>query len=221
MELFVFDMAGTTIHDENKVGLVLQSALKAFDFDLSIEEINVVMGYEKPVAISELLKSKSHPYTDELIDQIHDLFVNDMIEYYKTSEDVRPTKNAEEIINYLRSKNIKVGFDTGFSRVIADTIFEKLNWKQGRDFDFSITSDEVENGRPYPDMIFKTMEKLNISDSSLVAKVGDTISDLEQGKNANCGLVIGVTTGTYSFDELSGFPHNYIIDDLIEIKKFI
>lgn len=214
MELIVFDMAGTTVHDENKVGLTLQAALKEFGFDFSVDQINVVMGYEKPVAISILTEEKN----PELINKIHDVFVAKMIAFYKESKEVKATSNAHETIQYLRSNGIKVAFDTGFSRPIADVIFEKLNWKQGVDFDFSITSDEVEHGRPYPDMIFKAMEHFNISDAKLVGKVGDTMSDLQQGENAKCGLVVGVTTGAYSRKELEHHYHNYIIDDLSELK---
>lgn len=215
MELIVFDMAGTTVHDENKVGLTLQAALKEFGFDFSVEQINVVMGYEKPVAISILIEQKN----PELINKIHAVFVAKMIAFYKESTEVKATSNAHETIQYLRSNGIKVAFDTGFSRPIADVIFEKLNWKLGVDFDFSITSDEVEHGRPYPDMIFRAMEHFNISDARLVGKVGDTMSDLQQGENAKCGLVVGVTTGAYSREELEHHHHHYIIDDLSELKN--
>ena len=215
MELIVFDMAGTTVHDENKVGLTLQTVLKEFGYDFSLDQINVVMGYEKPVAISILLEEKR----PELINKIHQVFVAKMIAFYEQSNDVKATSNAHETIQYLRKNGIKVAFDTGFSRPIAEKKKKKLNWKQGIDFDFSITSDEVEHGRPYPDMIFRAMEHFNIADASLVGKVGDTMSDLQQGENAKCGLVVGVTTGAYSREELEHHFHHYIIDDLSELKN--
>lgn len=221
MKLFVFDMAGTTIYDQNHVGTALQGALKKFGHDFSIEDINVVMGFEKPVAIKELLNSKKVAYTEEFVEDIHKDFVEQMIAYYSTSEEVKPTENVLEVFAYLRAKGIKVGFDTGFSRPIADTIFNRLGWQLGSDFDFTVTSDEVEHGRPYPHMIFKAMEQFGIDDSRLVAKVGDTASDLEQGMNAGCGLVIGVTTGAYTRSELEQSAHHHIIDNLMEIKNLI
>lgn len=221
MKLFVFDMAGTTVFDKNHVGNALLSALKSYGFDFSIAEINKVMGFEKPVAIKVLLDSQNIEYNEETVNQIHEAFVADMIMYYQTSEEVKPTENVMETFDYLRGKGIKVGFDTGFSRPIANAIFERLGWIQGTHYDFSITSDEVEHGRPYPDMIYKAMQLFNITDSKEVAKVGDTISDLEQGVNASCGLVIGVTTGAYKREELATSTHNHIIDNLIEIKNIL
>ena len=37
------------------------------------------------------------------------------------------------------------------------------------------------------------MQRLGVLDAARVAKVGDTSVDLQEGKNAGCGLVIGVT----------------------------
>ncbi|MCD0457639.1 HAD hydrolase-like protein [Chryseobacterium sp. LC2016-27] len=221
MKLIVFDMAGTTVFDENKVGITLQAALQKHGYDLSVEEINVVMGYEKPVAISLLLKENGVTAEKDLVNKIHQDFVEMMIEYYTKSDEVRSTPNAHHVMQYLRENGIYVAFDTGFSRPIADTIFKRLDWKQGQDFDFSITSDEVENGRPYPDMIFKAMEHFNITDSKEVGKIGDTMSDLQQGENAKCGLTIGVTSGAYSRNELKDHHHDYIIDDLLELKNIL
>lgn len=221
MKLFVFDMAGTTIFDQNHVGIALQEALARFNYTFSIDEINVVMGFEKPVAIKHLLDTREIPYSDLLIEEIHQYFVTEMISYYETSTEVKPTAHVMETFIQLRAKGIKVGFDTGFSRPIANQIFKRLNWQLGVHFDFTITSDEVLHGRPYPDMIYKAMEMFGITDTKQVAKVGDTVSDLEQGKNANCGLVIGVTTGAYTREELKKVPHDFIVDDLIEIVKIL
>ena len=50
-------------------------------------------------------------------------------------------------------------------------------------------------GRPYPYMIFRNMEMLKVSSVSAVIKVGDTISDIKEGKNAGV-FTIGVIEGS-------------------------
>jgi phosphoglycolate phosphatase-like HAD superfamily hydrolase len=42
------------------------------------------------------------------------------------------------------------------------------------------------------------MELAGVTDARKVAKVGDTISDLQEGDAAGCGWIIGVTTGAFS-----------------------
>ena len=50
-------------------------------------------------------------------------------------------------------------------------------------------------GRPYPYMIFKNMEALKVTSIDHVIKVGDTISDIKEGKNAGV-YTIGVVEGS-------------------------
>ena len=224
IKLVVFDMAGTTVKDKNNVTFALMDALADEGIHAEIEEINQVMGYPKPIAIEKLLALKctdKSEITPKYIQEIHSRFVEYMVQYYKTSKEVGEKSGVQETFKILREAGIKVGIDTGFSREIADTIFERLGWQEGETFDFSVTSDEVENGRPYPDMVFHLMEKAGVEDAAQVAKVGDTGSDMMQGKTAGCALVIGVTTGSWSKDDLANEYHTHLIAELPEILDII
>lgn len=221
IKLVVFDMAGTTVEDEQNVAYALQQALSDYDFKVSLNDINVVMGYAKPMAIRILLGQhlKEDPaITDQhLIDHVHKRFVSIMKGFYQHSTNTKAKAGAGQVFAELRKRGVKVALDTGFSREIADAIFEKLNWVEGRDFDISVTSDEVKNGRPYPDMIFKAMDLLGIHAIDEVAKVGDTHSDLQEGNAAGCKYVIGITTGAYTATELAKEEHTHLVNNLEEI----
>lgn len=56
IELVVFDMAGTTVRDKNFVGIAFQDAMKTAGYEIAIEDVNPLMGYEKPVAIKMMLR---------------------------------------------------------------------------------------------------------------------------------------------------------------------
>ena len=86
--------------------------------------------------------------------------------------------------------------------------------------DFSVASDEVERGRPHPDLIYRAMSLAHVTEPALVAKIGDTPSDIEEGLAAGCGLVVGVTYGTHTADELNG-PGVQIIDRLSDLLPLI
>ena len=83
--------------------------------------------------------------------------------------------------------------NTGFDRAITDVILDRLGWTGEGLIDATIASDEVARGRPHPDMIRELMRRRGVAEAARVAKVGDTPADLEEGTNAGCGLVIGVT----------------------------
>ncbi|NDC40876.1 MAG: phosphonoacetaldehyde hydrolase, partial [Chitinophagia bacterium] len=86
IQLVVFDMAGTTVHDENNVAITLQEALAQYGYAVTIEEVNVVMGYPKPDAIAELLKKFNGDAMNQLlVKEIHSVFVEKMIDFYANS----------------------------------------------------------------------------------------------------------------------------------------
>ena len=221
-KLVVFDIAGTTIQDDGNVGAAFQYAMKSKGFDIPAAEVHKVMGYKKVLAIKMLLDAHFPDHgqrEDELIDDIHTLFVNRMINHYKTTPALKPQANAEEIFSWLRDKGVKVALNTGFTKEITDTILERLNWK-GHVDEF-ISSDEVEAGRPQPFMIRELMQRLSVTDASEVIKVGDTEVDVEEGRNAGCGKVISVTTGAYTRNELEQYQPDYIIDNLDNLRTII
>jgi phosphonatase-like hydrolase len=224
ISLVVFDMAGTTVEDNDNVAEVLQQSMAAFGYDVTIDEINVVMGYPKPVAIRELLQQyagEAIAADENYVNEIHSRFADEMVRYYQQDEHIREKTGATEVFRKLRAQGIKVALDTGFSRNIANTIFDRLGWEKGEHFDYSITSDEVANGRPYPDMIFKAMELANVASAQEIAKVGDTLSDLQEGNAAGCRYVIGITTGSYSHQELEQEKHTHLAGSLQEVADIL
>ena len=44
---------------------------------------------------------------------------------------------------------------------------------------------------------------------------------LLKGKNAGCGLVIGMTQGSHTREELAAYPHDYLIATLTELPALL
>lgn len=84
----------------------------------------------------------------------------------------------------------------------------------GSHIDGSIVSEEVGAGRPHPFMIQELMKRFNISDPSHVAKCGDTCRDMEEGRAAKCGLVIGVLSGADDAESLFQAGADVILDSV-------
>jgi len=222
IELVVFDMAGTTVKDQNAVGMAFKNAMMAHGYDIAIAQINPIMGYEKPVAIKMMLdrhEPDKQKISEQLVADIHTLFVKSMIHFYETSEDIIPLPNVEETFARLRHAGIKIALDTGFSKNIADVIIRRLGWESK--IDLMVASDEVPNGRPFPDMIEKIKLELGIISSDVVAKIGDTEVDINEGINSGCKYVIGITTGAFTREELLPYHPTHIIDDISEVMAIV
>ena len=223
IKMVVFDMAGTTVHDEDFVHQALADALEAAGFETTRDEINAVMGYPKPDAIQAILKDNQ--ITGEQLaiktDAIHSDFVHRMNAFYETHPGVREIEGASKAFEILKKAGVLVALDTGFGRSTADTIINRLGWVNDGLIDATVTSDEVENGRPFPDMIQRLMALTGIETTDHVAKVGDTPSDLLEGERAGCPLNIGVTYGSHTATELETYPHTHLVNDILDIPELL
>jgi len=224
IELVVFDIAGTTVRDNGNVAKAFIAAFEKYGFHIRKEDAQDVMGFRKKDAIKMLLskgKQDSPMNEDELIDGIHDAFTKNMIAFYKNDDDLQPLPFAEDVFVWLKNKGVKLALNTGFTKPITVTMLEKLQWKSGSTVDYIISSDEVKRGRPHPDMIQAIMNGLNIKNPASVAKVGDTEVDVEEGRQAGCGLVVSVTTGAYTRKKLEQYHPDHIIDSLSELPNLL
>ncbi|HEV3062070.1 MAG TPA: HAD hydrolase-like protein [Vicinamibacterales bacterium] len=218
--LAVFDVAGTTVLDGDAVAECLL-AVVVKRVPVSMEEVLEVMGLPKPVAIRRLLSQPGINQGGDLdaaVHEAHETFRGAMIERYRHGP-IAPAEGAERVFATLRRAGVRVALDTGFSRDILQTILDRLGWSNGV-IDFSIASDEVANGRPQPDLIYRAMSMANVRDSSRVAKIGDTPTDMEQGLAARCGSVVGVTYGTHTMEQLSR-PGVQTIDRLTDLLPLL
>jgi len=220
IDLVVLDMAGTTVQDDDAVNRCLCAALAETGVGVTRDEVNEVMGLPKPVAIALLLERRKYAGStappDE-VSSIHGDFLQRMIGFYRSDPAVREIEGASEILRQLRKAGLKLALDTGFSRDIVDAILKRLGWAGKELLHATVASDEVARGRPHPDLVFRAMELTGISDAGRVAKVGDTPSDLQEGRAAGCGLVIGVTNGSHTREQLAPHPHTHLIDNLREL----
>jgi len=224
IKLVVFDIAGTTVKDDQEVSKAFQAALKKYNYHIELNRIDPLMGYEKTLAIKQILlliENDTDKITPELISDIHKEFVQQMIRFYQFEPGIEPLPHAEETLAALRAAGVQVGINTGFSRDIADTIVTRLQWREKGLIDYVVGSDEVELGRPHPYMIQKMMLEGGITDPLQVVKVGDTEVDVREGQNVGCKYVIAVTTGAFTREQLEPYKPTHIIDDIAQVIDII
>jgi phosphonatase-like hydrolase len=232
IEMVVFDMAGTTIKDENEVENCFWEAVNQTGLVTTHEQINSMMGWSKRTVFETLwnkqLPSASAREIDQKVDHSFNIFRNILEHHYQTTE-VLPTSGCIEVLNLLRKRQIKIALTTGFYRKVTDIILGRLGWNKGLNEDhignglinISVSSDEVKSGRPAPFMIFRAMEMSCVNDVRKIIKIGDTPSDLAEGKNAGCLFSMGVTNGTHTKEQLDQYEHDGLFGDLIEFRSFL
>src|SRR5262249_44028154 len=93
-----------------------------------------------------------------------------------------------DTVTELRKRGIKIGTTTGYFRQAAEVVFAEAR-AQGYEPDLNVLPDDVPAGRPYPWMIFRLMEELEVYPPAAVVKIGDTIHDIYEGLNAGAWRV--------------------------------
>ncbi|WP_312388738.1 HAD-IA family hydrolase [Chryseobacterium sp.] len=216
IELLVLDMAGTTIDEDNVVYKTVMNSVNDYGYNVTLDKVlSVCAGMEKLEAITSLLKEIGGNEEDALA--IFENFSDQLKEAYQNL-DVKPINDVENFLLNMRSKNKKVVLNTGYTSEIAQQLLDKLQWKENVHFDALITANDVSESRPSPEMILLAMKKFNISKPELVLKAGDSVIDIEEGKNAGCGLTIAVLSGAQTQSELEKSHPDYILKTISEAE---
>ena len=221
IKMVVFDMAGTSVDEGNVVYQTLHKAIEKQCPSITFEDVlKWGAGKEKLQAIRETLAESHITLNEQSIQEIFKDFLG-LLDIAYANLIVVPTNNTERLFNELRTKDIKVVLNTGYNTVTAISLLNKLNWVKGVQYDLLVTSSDVSNNRPMPDMILYAMDKLNITDASTVIKVGDSTIDIEEGRNAGCKYNIGVTTGAHTKAQLESANPDYIFDNIYDLVSVL
>jgi phosphoglycolate phosphatase len=125
----------------------------------------------------------------------------------------KPFAGLNELMLQLSRKDIVLGLATNDSEISARAFLQAV----GLEFHFPFVAgyDSGFGGKPAPGMIeaFCTTQDLP---AAAVMVVGDNHCDLEMGRNANAGYVVGVLSGNGTRAELEPFA-DVIIDGIGDI----
>jgi len=104
-----------------------------------------------------------------------------------------PISGAIELVERLRDRGIKIGSTTGYTKEMMEIVVPKVKEK-GYSPDCYFTADDVKEGRPYPWMCYRNAMELDVFPMKKMLKVGDTVTDMKEGKNAGMwtvGVILG------------------------------
>ncbi len=221
IKLAVFDMAGTVVNEDNVVYTTLRKAINLFGNNVSLDFVlEHGAGKEKYQAIKDILKADGRTVDVKRAETIFSIF-KELLKNAYTNLDVASYHGVEEMLYFLKEKGVKIALNTGYDRNTAQLLLDKMHWKLGKEFDALVTADDVALCRPNPAMIFEAMHILGINDPKFVLKAGDSIIDIEEGKNAKCGVTVGVTTGAHTYEQLASAQPTFVLDSLINLKELL
>lgn len=204
IEAVIFDWAGTTV-DYGCFAPVqaFVEVFKHFGIEPTMDEVRAPMGMLKRDHIKTMLQMErihslwiekyGREVTEEDIDAMYNLFEEKLMNILDRFAEPKPY--VLDTVKKLRDMGIKIGSTTGYTDEMMAIVTEEAK-AAGYEPDVWFSPNAVGNtGRPYPFMIFKNMEALKVSSVKNIVKVGDTVSDIKEGRHAGV-ISVGVLEGS-------------------------
>ena len=201
IQLVVLDWAGTSV-DHGCFAPVASfvQAFAAFGVEVTNAEVRVPMGLHKKDHIRELFRmpdvtarwkaAQGADWNETDVEKVFQTFIPLQLDAVEDHCELVP--GLLDSVGWLRDRGVRIGGTTGYFREAAERA-SKVAAAKGYAPDLSMCPDDgVPQGRPAPWMIFRIMERLNVYPPSSVIKVGDTVPDMEEARNAGV-WALGVT----------------------------
>lgn len=129
----------------------------------------------------------------------------------------KPNKGAEDLIQFLRSKQLNVGIITRNSTNSIEQALHNFKNIQMSEFDVIISRETPVKPKPSGDGIYLAAQKMDVNVENILM-VGDFVFDIEAGKAAGCKTVF-LDYGTLS--KPLNVESDFIVCSLDEIKNII
>lgn len=157
----------------------------------------------------DFLEERGHSLPDDLQKKIEGMSFTETATYFKTtfnlseeieeiksvwvemsrnlySKDIKLKRGIMELLNILKDKGIQIGIGTSNSRELAEEVLKNNGVREY--FEVLVTSDDVNKGKPEPDVFLKAAELMNV-DASDCLVFEDTHAGVLAGKAAGMGVI--------------------------------
>jgi phosphonoacetaldehyde hydrolase len=105
-----------------------------------------------------------------------------------------PIDGVPQTVEQWKHSGLRIGSTTGYTRELLDIVAAAAA-QRGYAPDMSVTPDEVGAGRPAPFMCYRNAIALGVYPLSAFVKIGDTPSDIAEGRNAGMWTIAITRTG--------------------------
>lgn len=136
---------------------------------------------------------------------------------YNEEGSVKLFPHVMETLEELRGKRIMMTIASSRSHATLATYVNDLGLRDT--ISYVIGAENVKHPKPASDPVDKTLMIFSLNPDTCIV-VGDTVYDIQMGKNAGC-RTIGVSYGNGTREQLLDAGADYVIDDIQDLLKYI
>lgn len=208
MKAVIFDMDGVIIDSEPIHFEVDIETMKDFGCSISKEELNKYVGTTNEYMFNDIKnKYKLDKPVEEIINYKCELVKRKVIE-----SDLAPIEGIIDLLINLKAKNIPAAIASSSPRDFIEVVVSKFQLEDY--FSYILSGEEVENGKPAPDIYVETAKKLGIAPEECIV-IEDSKNGVLAAKEAGMKC-IGFKNINSGEQDLS--MADYIVNSIIEIN---
>lgn len=209
----LFDLDGTLIDSVYQHVMAWRAALETIGLPLSQWRIHRKIGMSGGLIASAVTRETGRPLTIADRDRLQRLHTE---EYMKNVAQVRPLPGAVELLERLTKASVPWTIATSSPMDRARVSFDSLG--VGPNIPV-VTRDQVEHGKPDPDLFLKGAERLGVDIAHCIV-VGDSVWDLLAARRAGA-LGVGLLSGGYAREELVQAGAYRVYDDPADLMRYL
>jgi phosphonoacetaldehyde hydrolase len=195
----IFDWAGTTVDHGSlapvltlervfsEAGVVVPRSVIRRDMGLAkLDHITRLLREPETIAAWQTAHGSVPP--EATADALYAAFLPLQMECLLTYSHV--LQGVPEAIAEFRQSGLRIGSTTGYTRLMLDTLAEAAA-REGYSPEIALSPEDVGAGRPSPAMCLDICRRFAVDPAQCI-KIGDTPSDIAEGRNAGM-WTIGIT----------------------------
>lgn len=217
--LVVFDAVGTTVADggagSSPVAAAWVEVFREAGIALEADDVEPFRGLDKREAVAALLhrQDPASGVPDAAAARLTERLLERIGAIVGALHEVEGTSAA---FAFLRRRGIRVALASGLPHEMVVSIAERLGWTGRGLLDLVMSAESAGAGRPDPAMIRRAMADLGVADPSCVLKVGDTVADVLEGRNAGVWTA-AVLTGMQSRAVLEAAGPDFVLESVADV----
>ena len=178
----IFDMDGVLIDSEPLWKIAMEEVFSFIGCPLSKEDFQHTVG----LRIDEVIDYWSNKigwkkYTNK---HVEELIENKMVELI--TKNGKPLNGVVEMIDFLKTKKLKIGLATSSSFILIKAVLETLGLE--KKFDFVHSAEKEEYGKPHPAVYLSVSKHLAVPPLKCLV-VEDSLNGVISGKAARMTVV--------------------------------
>ncbi|MFX0100819.1 MAG: HAD family hydrolase [Candidatus Hodarchaeota archaeon] len=207
---YIFDVDGTIMDSHDAHYRAWDRITRVHNLTYEKEQIVQHFGKTTPQIAMALFKRDDAEFIDAVSEEKEGYFIEEIpsVDMYNGAKDV-----------FNRLKNL------GKKTCLASSNVREAIWQviisHGLEgvIDAHVGLDDIKEGKPDPEIIFKSAEMLGLKVSECIM-VGDSIYDIQAGNAAGC-FTVAVLTGIFSRSELKAEHANLVLEDVSKLLDYI